>query len=189
MPGSRIQKLNKSELSEESQHPKGPKTVPYSSSCTSKNDIPLLELAPTWTRLSLTRTRLAQKWQKVSIWSVWRAYRGNQTGHEKDGENWERPNGGQREETRAAEDSGISVYMRCMLAYQRISDLRNLRILICNLNNFPGRAELGQLGLPACFTWTTRWWLRRIVFFSATHVDKATRCQSGDYAPREHADT
>lgn len=142
-----------------------------------------------WTRLSLPRTRLAQKWQKVSIWSVWRAYRGNQTGHEKDGENWERPNGGQREETRAAEDSGISVYMRCMLAYQRISDLRNLRILICNLNNFPGRAELGQLGLPACFTWTTRWWLRRIVFFSATHVDKATRCQSGDYAPREHADT
>lgn len=41
VPGSRIQKLNKSELSEESQHAKGPKTVHYSSSCTSKNDIPL----------------------------------------------------------------------------------------------------------------------------------------------------
>lgn len=62
--------------------------------------------------------------------------------------------------------ASISVYMRCMLAYQRgIGSAESPYLVICNLNNFPRRAS-GRRGgyLPASFCpgnemrW---WWLRR----------------------------
>lgn len=49
--------------------------------------------------------------------------------------------------------ASISVYMRCMLAYQRgIGSAKSPYLLICNLNNFPRRAS-GRRGgyLPASF--------------------------------------
>ena len=82
----------------------------------------------------------------------------------------------QREGGQGLEDSsrGISVYMRCMLAYQRISDLRNLRILICNLNNFSGYCRGPRSARSGCLFYLYNE-MRRIVFLSATHVDKAAK--------------
>ena len=85
-------------------------------------------------------------------------------------------NEGEEERGSGVEDSsrGISVYMRCMLAYQRISDLRNLRILICNLNNFSGYCRGPRSARSGCLFYLDNE-MRRIVFLSATHVDKAAK--------------